>query len=143
MCCVPRPKSDCYDQLILHFHGGSFVALTSRTSQTFTRRWATNFQVPILSVDYRLAPESTFPAALEDCYSVYLFVVNNLASHMNIRPRNIILAGDSAGGNLVMALTALILKNGVRAPNSLFLAYPQADLRQQFSPSRLNGLDDV
>jgi hormone-sensitive lipase len=130
-----------YEKVIIHLHGGSFVSLTSRSAQTFTRRWATELRVPVFSIDYRLAPEDPFPAALEDCYSAYLFIQNNLSSSMNIRPNRIMLVGDGAGGNLAMALVGLLIKNKKVLPDTVMLAYPEADLRDDFSPSRLNALD--
>ena len=62
---------------------------------------------------------------------------------MNIKPKNIYLAGDSAGGNLTCALTGLILKNKkLPMPRGLFVIYPAIDLRINYSPSKLNALND-
>jgi hormone-sensitive lipase len=57
------------DKLILHFHGGGFALFNSFSYQNVTTRWANELKgVPIFSVDYRLAPEHKFPAAIDDCY---------------------------------------------------------------------------
>jgi hormone-sensitive lipase len=130
-----------YEKVIIHLHGGSFVSLNSRTAQTYTRRWATELRVPVFSIDYRLASEDPFPATREDCYSSYLFIQNNLSISMNIKPRKIILVGDCAEGNLAISLAALLIKNKKTLPDTLVLANPEADLREDFSPSRLNALD--
>lgn len=74
---------------------------------------------------------------------VYEFVVNELHLYTNIRPRKIILAGDSAGGNLVCALMGLIIKNGLPPVHGVFLAYPACDTRKNFSPSRIYAFDDA
>lgn len=52
------------------------------------------------------------------------------------------MTGDSAGSNLCLALTALIMKNGMPLPYSMFLAYPPTDMRKRFSPSKIYSLDD-
>jgi hormone-sensitive lipase len=52
-------------------HGGGFIALTSRSSQTYTRKWADDLNVPIFSVDYRMPPKHPFPDAPNDCLIVY------------------------------------------------------------------------
>lgn len=61
---------------------------------------------------------------------------------MNVRPKRIILAGDSAGGNLVFSLNALIMKNKLPSPYGLFAAYPATDVRRIYSPSKLNAFTD-
>jgi len=62
---------------------------------------------------------------------------------MNIRPKRIILAGDSAGGNLVCSLNALIMRGNLQPIDSMFLAYPAMDTRKKFSPSRINSFNDA
>lgn len=141
MCCVSKPKFAIYERVIIHIHGGSFVSQTSRSSQTFTRRWATELRVPVFCIDYRLAPTDTFPAALEDCYSAYRFIVENLGKHMNIKAKKVVLIGDSSGGNLAVALVGLLIKNRCTLPDSVVLIYPELELRDYFSPSRLYSLD--
>jgi len=61
---------------------------------------------------------------------------------MNIKPTQIYLAGESAGGNLVCSLTGLILKNKLPIPKALYMAYPATDLRMIFSESRLYSITD-
>lgn len=91
-------------------HGGGFVALSSRSMQVYTRRWARDLKIPVFSVDYRMPPEHRFPTAPMDCLKVYKFLINKIHLYYNIRPKKIIIAGDSAGGNLAFSLTGLILK---------------------------------
>lgn len=61
---------------------------------------------------------------------------------MNIEAENIILAGDSAGGNLSCSLIGMIIKKGLKIPKGLFLAYPSTDLTMNFSPSYMNAFKD-
>lgn len=62
---------------------------------------------------------------------------------MNIKPVNIYISGDSAGGNLSCSLTGLILKNKLPIPKGLYLIYPATDLRMTFSPSKIFALTDI
>jgi len=78
--------------------------------QTYTRRWAIKLNVPVFSVDYRMPPEHKFPTAPNDCFRVYQFLLNSIHKYFNITPKKIIIAGDSAGGNLSFATTGLIMK---------------------------------
>jgi acetyl esterase/lipase len=107
----PTVKKGLEKAVVLHVHGGGFVAMSSGSHQTYTRRWANELAgVPIFSVDYRLAPASIFPAALNDVWQVYLWLCEGHAdTYLGVRPEKIVLVGDSAGGNLVAALTLLAI----------------------------------
>ena len=91
-------------------HGGGFIALSSRAMQIYTRKWANELDIPIFSVDYRMPPDHPFPQAPHDCFLVYRFLLNHVHQYMNIKPQHIYLAGDSAGGNLALSVTGLIMK---------------------------------
>lgn len=123
-------------------HGGGFIAMSSSSMQIYTRRWANHLKIPIFSVDYRMPPDFPFPQPAEDCLAVYEFITNHISYYMNIRPKNIILAGDSAGGNLAASLMVQILKKGLVMPKGMFLAYPALDLRKKYSPSLFNAFND-
>lgn len=129
--------------LILHFHGGGFICHTSFSHQTYTRQWANETGVPVLSIDYRTAPESQFPAALDDAWSVYLWLVQGDTKYqLGYTPERIVIAGDSAGGNLAVAVTIRAIERGVKAPYGLQLMYPALSLERTFSPSLLLTLKD-
>ncbi len=98
------------ETIMIHMHGGGFIALSSRMMQTMTRRWANQLKIPIFSIDYRKPPNDPFPAAPNDCLAVYKFIVEKIHKYMNIKPKNIYLAGDSAGGNLACSLMGSILR---------------------------------
>lgn len=131
-------------EVVVHYHGGGFWAMSSNTHQISWRNWAKKVNIPIFSVDYRLAPEAPYPAGLEDCWNAYRWIVLYLERHLNMKPNKIILVGDSAGGNLWWAVTILAIQNNFRVPDNLILAYPALDLStKRFYPSLLNGLTDL
>lgn len=124
------------ESIILHMHGGGFAVHSSRSSQGFTRKWANELKIPIFSIDYRMAPEHLHPTAAYDCLRVYKFLNEHLFTFMRINPKNIYIAGDSAGSTLTCSLTALILKENLPKPKGLFLVYPGLDLRNIYYSSR-------
>ncbi|KAG5842895.1 hypothetical protein ANANG_G00182610 [Anguilla anguilla] len=70
----PSPPSPW---LLVHFHGGGFVAHTSKSHENYLRSWAQDLGVPILSVDYSVAPEAPFPRALEECFYAYCWALKH------------------------------------------------------------------
>jgi len=107
--------------------------------------WANQLDIPVFSVDYRLSPLSHFPDALNDCWQVYTWLVEEGEKNLGIKINHIILAGDSAGGNLITSLTALLIKkNYSKLPLSLIMSYPaQYTGLAKFVPSILLSLDDI
>ncbi|CAD8149587.1 unnamed protein product [Paramecium octaurelia] len=138
-----RGKEFSFDKIVIHIHGGGFVAMSSRSHQTYTRKWANNMKVPIFSIDYKMAPDHPYPAGLDDCWQAYMFIITFIHKYFNIVPSKVVLVGDSAGGNLVAALTIQAIKAGVRVPDGILLAYPALSLDiKTFTPSFLVSLDD-
>jgi hormone-sensitive lipase len=140
-CCGGQSDQDI-ETAILHIHGGGFLALSSRSMQVYTRRWAIELKVPVFSVDYRMPPDYPFPTAPQDCLTVYRFLVHHIHEHLNIRPQRIIVAGDSAGGNLAFSLTGMVMKEGLPHPYGIYAAYPACSLVKTFSPSKLHAFTD-
>ena len=131
------------DAIMIHIHGGGFIATSSFSHQSYTRKWAKELGIPIFSIDYRLAPEYPYPAALNDVWQAYYWIVNNCQSHFGIRPEKIFIAGDSAGGNLTLALTMLAIEKHFRVPDLILPSYPALNLSMRnFSPSLILSLDD-
>jgi hormone-sensitive lipase len=62
--CLNIANENDLDTIIIHFHGGGFVALSSETSQSYTRKWANELKIPVFSVDYRKPPKYRFPTPL-------------------------------------------------------------------------------
>lgn len=130
--------------VVLHFHGGGFVGQTSWSHQTYTRKWANSTGFPVLSCDYRLAPEHRFPAAVDDAWLCYLWVRAHAERCLGVPPSRIILAGDSAGGNLCAAIAVRAIQRNVPLPMGLLLAYPVMCVsRDVFYPSMLSCLEET
>ncbi|XP_061376841.1 hormone-sensitive lipase isoform X2 [Danaus plexippus] len=127
--------------VVFHCHGGGFVAQSSKSHETYLREWAAKLNMPILSVDYSLAPQAPFPRALEEVYYAYCWLLNNFKL-VGTTGKRIVFAGDSAGANLIAGCTLKILSSGLRTPEGLFMAY--APLLVSFipSPARLLCLMD-
>lgn len=76
----PRPQqAPRSPSLVVHIHGGGFVAQTSKSHEPYLKSWAQELGVPILSIDYSLAPEAPFPRALEECFYAYCWAVKHCA----------------------------------------------------------------
>ncbi|KAL2077262.1 hypothetical protein ACEWY4_026766 [Coilia grayii] len=127
--------------LIIHFHGGGFVAQTSKSHETYLKSWSRDLAVPVLSVDYSLAPEAPFPRALEECFYAYCWALQN-CHLLGESSERVCLAGDSAGGNLCITVSMRAMSNGVRVPDGIMAAYPAMLLTLDVSPSRLLTLID-
>lgn len=119
------------------------MALSSSTMQNITRVWSKELDVVVLSIDYK-KPPFTFPDPVYDVFAVYKFISSlEVYKHTNIRPTKIVMAGDSAGANLVLSATALAMKINLPTPVGFFLAYPASDLRSVYTPSRISSFSDA
>jgi hormone-sensitive lipase len=98
--------------------------MSAASHENYTRKWANALKVPLFSIDYRLAPENPYPKPLDDVFQAYMWIIKYSETVLNISIKNIILAGDSAGGNLVAALTYLLILEKAKLPTDIFLAYP-------------------
>ncbi|KAK7557408.1 acetyl-hydrolase-like protein [Phyllosticta citricarpa] len=100
------------DAVVLYFHGGAFFIMDPSSHRGITKRLGPQIGGRVFSLRYRLAPQNPFPAALLDALIAYLTLLHPPpgSMHKAIPASKIILAGDSAGGNLVLALTQLLLQ---------------------------------
>ena len=89
--------------VIMYFHGGGWVLGNLETHDALCRRIALATQCHVIAVDYRLAPEHPFPAAINDSYEATQYVAHH-PEIFRLRPGNLAVAGDSAGGNLAAAV---------------------------------------
>ena len=136
------PQHNC-EAMIIEVHGGGLTSLSSYVHQTYTRKWATDLNTPVFSIDYGLAPEHPFPEGLDDVWQAYTWLVRYSYKYFGINPKRVILAGDSAGGNLVNALTIKAITSGFRVPDGVLAMYPELSLdRDYFSKSVLISLED-
>ena len=110
-------------KMLLFIHGGGWVTESIDNYERICARLANATGQYVVAVEYRLAPEDKFPAGLEDCYAVAKAVYSG-DFMLNIRPENITLIGDSAGGNLCAALSLMARDRGEFMPNRQILIYP-------------------
>ncbi|XP_046382871.1 hormone-sensitive lipase isoform X5 [Ischnura elegans] len=127
--------------LIIHCHGGGFVAQSSRSHESYLRDWAVRLDIPILSIDYSLSPEAPFPRALEEVLYAYCWGLSN-ASVLGSTGERVVLVGDSAGANLNLGVAMKCQELGIRSPDGLFLAYIPVLVAFVPSPSRFLCLMD-
>lgn len=120
---VYRHSSDVPLPLVVFVHGGGFVLGNLDTHDGLARRIARDATAVVVSVDYRLAPEHPFPAAVDDCWTALRWAAAH-ADDLGVDPARVAVAGDSAGGNLAAALTHLAREAG--GPSLVFqlLLYP-------------------
>lgn len=143
---APIHPSPAPHKAIFHIHGGGFIAMSSRSHQNYTRRWAKEIGAVLFSVDYRLAPEFPFPAALEDVWAAYLWVRTYSRSLLGVDIREIVVTGDSAGGNLACGVVNRAVETDIPGliPNGALLTYPALYLDVvRYSPSLELALEDL
>jgi epsilon-lactone hydrolase len=109
--------------VILYFHGGVYVIGSASASVALISDLARRAGTRAVTLDYRLAPEHPFPAAVEDARKAYEGLLDEGYS-----PERIALAGESAGGGLAVAVLLALQERGVPLPSSAFLMSPYADL---------------
>ncbi len=119
---------------LFHIHGGGFVAGEAATVEPLHRALVADLGCQIVSVDYRLAPEHPFPAAIEDCYAALAWVFDR-ALELRIDATRIGVMGESAGGGLAAALALLVRDRGRYRLAFQHLAYPMLDDRTCVTPT--------
>lgn len=128
--------------LVVHCHGGGFVSQSSKSHEVYLRNWAVSLDVPILSIDYSLAPEAPFPRALEEILYTYAWVLNHSSTLLGSTAQKIIFIGDSAGANLMLGTTLKCFELNIRRPDGIFMAYVPVWVEFIPSPARLLCLTD-
>ncbi len=120
---------------LLQLHGGAFVTGLNDLYRTFAKRYTDMLGGgTVATLDYRLYPRAPYPAQQEDAMAAWQY----LTQTMNIAPKNILLAGDSAGGNLVLSLCLKLRDAGQPLPGGLICMSPWADLSTS-GPSHLDN----
>ncbi|WP_436493266.1 alpha/beta hydrolase [Actinokineospora sp. HUAS TT18] len=112
--------------LLVYYHGGGWVVGDLDSHDQVSRFLATRAGVKVLSVDYRLAPEHRFPAAVDDALMAFDYAVKN-AAELGIDPDRIAVGGDSAGGNLAAVTSIQAVRAGGAVPKFQLLIYPAVD----------------
>jgi acetyl esterase/lipase len=125
---LDRPAPALYSM-----HGGGFIIGSPEMEEANSIDFVRQLGISVVSVDYRLAPQHTAPAAVEDAYTGLLWTFANAASR-HIDPRRIAIGGASAGGGLAAALALYAHDQGEVAPMFQFLVYPMLDDRTTLRP---------
>jgi epsilon-lactone hydrolase len=117
---IPGNESE---RVILYFHGGVYVIGSAATSVPLVSDLVRRTGVNAITLDYRLAPEHPYPAAVDDAHAAYAGLLEQ-----GMDPGRIVLAGDSAGGGLAVAMLLAAREAGLPMPACAFLMSPYADL---------------
>ncbi|KAJ5038008.1 uncharacterized protein L3040_006882 [Drepanopeziza brunnea f. sp. 'multigermtubi'] len=139
----PLSALKTHTKVVLDIPGGGFVAMDPRTNDDKLFAWAGKTGLPVLSLDYRKAPEYPYPYALNECFDVYSTIIASRGRCLGLSGEVIpkmVITGDSAGGNLATALTVMIIEAGstngrqvlgqrsLPIPEGLVLVYPGLDM---------------
>jgi acetyl esterase/lipase len=112
------------DRALLYLHGGGYIQGSITSHQDLAQRISKASKIKLLILDYRLAPEHPFPAALEDSVRAYEWLINN----EGYDPKDLIIAGDSAGGGLTLATLVKLRDQEVQLPAAAVCLSPWTDL---------------
>ncbi len=123
---------------ILHFHGGGHVIGAPEMNQPQLMEWAAELGCFVLSVDYRLAPETPFPGPMEDGYAALRWL-HETAAELGIDPQNIAVSGESAGGAMAACLSLMARDRGEYAIAFQHLEMPRLDDRLPNPPNPSTG----
>jgi len=136
-------KGMMFDKIIVDIHGGGFVATSTRCHQTYLRKWANKCNAVVFAIDYKLAHEAQYPLLLDEVWQAYFWIITQAEKEFKVKLKTVIIAGDSAGGNLTMAVTLLAIRSKFRVPDGILIAYPALNLSiNSFTPSLLTSMDD-
>ena len=113
------------DKTFMFIHGGGYYRGSIAATRATVARISAEAKVRCLSIEYRLAPEHPFPAAIDDTYTAYNWLIKE-----GLNPKNIIVSGQSAGGGLCLALLLKIKENNNIQPKGAVALSPWTDLSQ-------------
>ena len=131
------PTNAIEGRRVLYLHGGAYVGGSPRSHRPLVARLADAARSAAVSLDYRLAPEHPFPAAVDDAVEAYRDLMAQ-----GVWPERTIIAGDSAGGGLALAAALRLKDEGLPQPAGLFVISPWADLTQSHHAYETKAEDD-
>ncbi len=131
------PPNAAADRVILYFHGGGYVMGSINTHRAMVARIARASQARALALDYRLAPEHPFPAAVEDATAGYRWLLAQ-----GYKPNKIAIAGDSAGGGLVLATLVALRDAKTPLPACAIPISPWTDMEGTGASMKTNASKD-
>ncbi|OAN67637.1 lipase [Sulfitobacter sp. EhC04] len=118
-----RPEDAVAGKLILYIHGGGWLFGSPASHRVISTNLARRSGITVLSIQYRMAPEHPAPAGHDDAFAAY-----NWLLAQGYAPRDIAIAGDSAGGNMALAVTVRAREAGLGLPRAMMLMSPALDL---------------
>lgn len=124
--------------LVINLHGGGFIRDRTANDELFCRKIAQALSCRVLDVDYRVAPEYPFPAALHECYDVVKWAFDH-AEELAVDPSRVILMGHSAGGNLVCGVCMMAIESGEFKVPLAVLDYPPLDIYTDPADKKMMG----
>jgi monoterpene epsilon-lactone hydrolase len=119
---VATPTDVVPDRHILYIHGGAYVVGSPKSHIAMCARLARRAAATITVIDYRLAPEHLYPAAIDDCVAAYQAII------ADVDPALVTIAGDSAGGGATLATLGVLQRTGVAMPGAAYVLSPWTDL---------------
>lgn len=125
---------------VLYLHGGAFMMGSPKSHRNITNRFSEVSGAAVLAIDYRLMPEFSRMAGIEDCRRAYRWILDNGPDGSTEKADRVYLGGDSAGGNLVLSLIAWVRDQGLRAPDAAVALSPATDTTFG-SPSLKNNVE--
>lgn len=139
----PLSALEKHNKVVLDLPGGGFVAMDPRCNDDKLLTWTTKTGLPVLSLDYKKAPEYPYPYALNECYDVYATLIKSRGRCIGLSGKDIpkiVVCGDSAGGNLATSMTLMIIEGtlfptsrfqgqaNLPVPEAVILFYPGLDM---------------
>ena len=135
---IVTPPKILSGMVVLQLHGGGYIGKLKNAYRSFAKNYSDmRGGIRVFSADYRVAPQNPYPAALQDAYQSYCFLLN-----LGYAGNQVILAGDSAGGGLCLALCAYLREKGKPMPAAAVLMSPWTDLTASGSSYKENYTKD-
>ncbi|MCE7741402.1 MAG: alpha/beta hydrolase [Candidatus Heimdallarchaeota archaeon] len=132
-------KDQSEDRVVLYLHGGYYVSGSLDSHRSLAARIGKAANSPVLMIDYSLAPENAFPAAIEDSVSAYTWILEN----KKIKPDKIVIAGDSAGGGLALATLIKLRDEKKTLPAGGVCLSPWTDLAVTGESVKTKATEDI
>ncbi|CAN8103426.1 unnamed protein product [Discula destructiva] len=139
----PLKALENHNKVVLDLPGGGFVAMDPRCNDDKLLTWASKTGLPVLSLDYKKAPEHPYPYSLNECYDVYATLIKSKGRCIGMSGKEvpkIVVCGDSAGGNLATSMTLMVIEGALfptsrfkgqanlPVPEAVILFYPGLDM---------------
>ncbi len=132
------PDQAIEGKVLLYIHGGGFISGSCNTHRMHVAKFALGTRLKSIVFDYRLAPEHPYPAALDDCLSIYQWLLKN-----GYRAQDIIVGGESAGATLALSLLLWLKEKNIQLPEASFVISPLTDLRCLAKSFTYNARNDI